>query len=168
MQTEIVPKLLELHNFALKAPTASGKTYLQDMIALTAEQTALIVLPTRALLGERAAGLDALKPQLIHGSSGTNFDDLRAKIVLATAEKAEELLKRRHHFCKYISVVIIDEVHFAAQRQRTYAVIIQLCSYLGIRVCAFSATLPRGLAVTYGLEFVQYRCSDHNISFQCQ
>ena len=120
----MVPKLLHLRNFALRAPTASGKTYLQDAIALTAERTAIIILPTRALLAERATGLEAFKPQLLHGNSGTGLDDLRAKIVLATAEKAEELLKRRHHFCKSISVIVIDEVHIAAERQRTYAVIL--------------------------------------------
>ena len=94
MQAELAPKLLNSHNFALRAPTASGKTYLQDLIALTAEKTAIVILPTRALLAERAAGLAAFKPQLLHGGSAARLDDRLSKIVLATAEKAEELLKR--------------------------------------------------------------------------
>ena len=36
---------------------------------------------------------------------------------------------------------------------------------MGIRVCAFSATLTRGLAVAFDLEFLQYSNSDSNINF---
>jgi helicase len=150
-------------------PTASGKTLIAQLAALTADgpasrrgdrgearrssdasPTAVYVVPLRALATEKAETFDAL-PGVSVGVASGDFDASDEElaghdVVVATAEKVDAAIRHGADWVERVACAVFDEVHLldAPGRGPTLEVTIAKLRRLNpdLQLVALSATVP--------------------------
>ena len=131
-------------------PTASGKTMIAQLAALTADGPAVYVVPLRALATEKAETFDAI-PGISVGVATGDFDATDGElaghdVVVATAEKVDAAIRHEAAWVEQIACAILDEVHVLDQDGRgpTLEVTIAKLRRLNpaVQLVALSATVP--------------------------
>lgn len=133
-------------NVLVAAPTGSGKTVVGDFavhLALTAGRRAFYTTPIKALSNQKFAELRARHGisavGLLTGDNAINGD---APVVVMTTEVLRNMIYERSRALDGLSSVVMDEVHYLADRSRGAVweeVLIQLQP--SVAVAALSATV---------------------------
>ncbi len=120
-QAEAIPLALEGGNLVAAIPTASGKSLIGYCPALRTlhrkEGKVLYIVPLRALASEKAEDFRRFSGLgfSVHMSTGDlDSDDRgldRADIVVATAEKADSMIRHGSPWMEDVRLVIADEIH---------------------------------------------------------
>jgi helicase len=135
-------------------PTASGKTVIAELAALSAIRKGgqvVYVVPLRALASEKYK--DFKKWEKLGFRIELQMGDLDAKflpqkntadILIATAEKCDSILRSRPNWFRDVKLLVIDEIHLiATDRGPTYEILIAKFKKLfeGIQLLGLSATI---------------------------
>ncbi len=155
-QAEAVRRgLFERKNMVIAIPTASGKTLIAEL-AMVKEIVeggkCLYTVPLRALANEKFE--EFRKWEKIGIEVGITTGDYESKdewlsskdIIVATAEKADSLLRNRAGWMKEITCLVVDEIHLldSADRGAVLEVLIAKMRRMNpeLRIIALSATIP--------------------------
>jgi helicase len=157
-QAEAVERgILDGRNMLLSIPTAAGKTLLAELAMLKAAfggKRSLYIVPLRALAAEKYEAFSRFKDLGITvGISTGDFDRKderlgRNKIIVATSEKADSLMRNRAAWVGDISVLVVDEIHLLNDPNRgpTLEMTITKLRKLnfGMQIIGLSATVANG------------------------
>ncbi len=147
--------LFSRNNMVIAVPTASGKTLIAEL-AMVWEAImggkSMYIVPLKALANEKydefksweEIGLDI---GIATGDYESRDDWLGDKdIVVATAEKADSLLRNEARWVRDVSCLVVDEIHMldSAERGPVLEVLIAKMRVINpkIRIIALSATIP--------------------------
>lgn len=120
--------LLEGKNLLVCTPTASGKTLIAELAAMSAivggRGKAVYVVPLRALASEKYADFKRRYGELCR--IALSIGDLDGAdpylegydLIVTTSEKLDSLIRHRAHWLRQISVLIIDEIHLLNDASR--------------------------------------------------
>ncbi len=162
--------LLEGKNLLVCTPTASGKTLIAELAAVSAilkgEGKAVYIVPLKALASEKYKDFkkrygSLMKIALSIGdidSSDSYLSDY--DFIICTAEKLDSLLRHHSPWIKSVKVVIVDEVHLLNDPGRgpTLEILITILRQLlpKMQLIALSATIgnSKELAEWLGAELV--------------
>jgi helicase len=139
-------------SLVLAIPTASGKSlvaYLTILDRAMKGAKALYIVPLRALAQEKYDDLKRFETLgLKVGMSIRDFDSKdtrlnRLDILVATAEKADALIRQGSEFMRDVDVVVADEVHLMNDSHRgpTVEVLLSWFKKRKVQVIALSATI---------------------------
>jgi len=95
-------------------PTASGKTLVAELAALTTPGKTVYVVPLRALASEKYEELSRLPLDvaITTGDYDERDEHLRANdVVVATSEKVDSLVRNGVSWIRDVSCIVLDEVH---------------------------------------------------------
>jgi len=162
--------LLEGKNLLVCTPTSSGKTLIAEFAMLDAilkgRGKALYIVPMKALASEkfrdfksRYGGLIRVALSIGDTDSSDNYL-IEYDIIICTAEKLDSLIRHSAPWIKFISVVIIDEIHMINDPGRgpTLEILITLLREIlkNVQIIALSATIgnPQELASWLKAELV--------------
>ncbi len=155
-QEEAVRKgLFERKNMVIAIPTASGKTLIAEL-AMVHEVLmggkCLYVVPLRALASEKFEEFRKWKKIGVEVGISTGDYDSRDEwlsgknIVVATAEKADSLLRNDAKWIRDVTCLVVDEIHLldSPDRGAVLEVLITKMRTLNpeLRIIALSATIP--------------------------
>ena len=157
-------------NVLMAVPTASGKSLVAYVAALRGVLRggkALYIVPLRALAWEKIEELrEFQKVGLRIGVSLGDFDSSprgleKCDIIVATAEKADSLLRHRAQWLGEVNVVIADEVHLIQDGKRGPVMEVILSRFRSlpqdIQIIALSATIPNSGEIASWLEAVHVK-----------
>jgi helicase len=162
--------LLDFKSLLVCTPTASGKTLIAEIAALeniiSGKGKAVYIVPLKALATEKYKSFKAKYSHLI--KVGISIGDIDSSdsylsnydLIVCTAEKFDSLIRHHTPWLKYVSCLIIDEVHLLndVSRGPTVEIIITLVKHLikDIQLIALSATIgnPQQLAEWLGSELI--------------
>ena len=169
-QTEAIPHVEQGKNVLMAVPTAAGKSLVAYVGALRGALKggkALYIVPLRALAWEKIEELRrfeslGIKVGVSLGDFDSSSNDLsRCQIIVATAEKADSLLRHRAKWLNEVNVVVGDEVHLIqdARRGPTMEVILARFRSLpqDIQIIALSATIPNSSELAEWLRAIHIR-----------
>ncbi len=156
MQKEFFKKYKENKSFVISAPTASGKTFVAEFLALKnvleAHKKVIYTAPLKALASEhykewrKRYSSIGVKIALSTGDFDSSSKYLsRYNIIFTTNEKLDSLITHRAQWLNEIGLLIVDEVHeIGSSRGATLeAVIMKIRSMLPeLKILALSATIP--------------------------
>ncbi len=153
--------------FVVAAPTASGKTLIAEMAALslTLERAGKVVylVPLRALAREKYEDLSGKYSGFgikVMQSTG-DFDSgdpwlADADILVCTNEKLDSLVRHRAPWLKDVRLVIADEIHLLGDGHRgpTLEVVLTRLRLTNpdLRIIALSATIPNADEIAHWLD----------------
>lgn len=155
-QAEAIPKALEGRNLVAAIPTASGKSLIGIVPALSmlAEHRGkvLYIVPLKALAAEKADDFGRFADALgfkVHMSTGDLDSEDRglgdADVVIATSEKADSMLRHRSKWFDGVGLIIADEIHMIHDAGRGPTLEVALTKMMrkipGVQVIALSATI---------------------------
>jgi helicase len=156
--------LLEEKSMLLSIPTAAGKTLLAELAMLKAaveKKRSLYIVPLRALATEKYDTFKKFKSLGIDvGISTGDFDrkDERLgknRIIIATSEKADSLMRNGASWIKDVAVLVVDEIHLldSANRGPTLEMTITKLRKLnpGMQIIGLSATVANGSEIAQWL-----------------
>lgn len=154
--------LLEYKNQLVCTPTASGKTLIAEIAALqhitSGKGKAIYIVPLKALATEKFKSFKERYGHLVKvGMSIGDIDSVDSYLgnfdfIICTAEKFDSLLRHHTPWLKYISCLIVDEIHLLNDPGRgpTVEIILTLIKHLikNIQIIGLSATIgnPEKLA----------------------
>ena len=154
-QSEAMPHVEQGKNVLMAVPTAAGKSlvaYVGALRGVLKGGKTLYIVPLRALAWEKIEELRkfeklGIKVGVSLGDYDSSSNDLaHCQIIVATAEKADSLLRHRVKWLNEVNVVVGDEVHLIqdARRGPTMEVILARFRSLpqDIQIIALSATIP--------------------------
>jgi helicase len=163
--------LLQGANILVCTPTASGKTLIAEMAAakaiLEGKGKAIYIVPLVALASEKAKEFKRKYEGLFKVAlSVGDFDSsdphlMDYDLILCTAEKLDSLIRHHAPWLRFVSVVIVDEVHLLndVSRGPTLEILITLLKKIlpQVQVIALSATIgnPQELAAWLGAALVK-------------
>ncbi len=148
--------LLDLkHSFLISVPTASGKTFISELLMvksiLRGRGKCIYIVPLRALAAEKLEEFKKYESIGIRSAISTgeldttdnwlkNFD-----IIVTTSEKADSLLRHRSEWLTNVAVLVADEIHLIHDGSRgpTLEVTIARLKHLNpdVLVLGLSATI---------------------------
>ena len=149
-------------SFVISAPTASGKTLIAEMAALSVflrkSGKVIYLVPLRALAREkyeeftRKYGETGVKVVQSTGDFDSGGPWLsRADIIICTNEKLDSLIRHRAQWLGGVGLIVADEVHLLGDGHRgpTLEVILTRLRFLNprIRFLALSATIPNSAEI---------------------
>ena len=155
-QVEAIRKgLFERKNMVIAIPTASGKTLIAEL-AMVKEVIdggkCLYTVPLRALANEKFEEFKkwerlGIEVGITTGDYESRDEWLSGKdIIVATAEKADSLLRNKAGWMKEITCLVVDEIHLldSADRGAVLEVLIAKMRRINpkLRIIALSATIP--------------------------
>lgn len=162
--------VLDGKNLLVCTPTSSGKTLVAEFAMLDAilkgRGKALYIVPMRALASEKFKDFKNKYGNLIKIALSMGDIDsadsylIDYDIIICTAEKLDSLIRHRAPWIKFISVVIIDEIHLINDPGRgpTVEILITLLREIlkNVQIIALSATIgnPQELASWLKAELV--------------
>jgi helicase len=162
--------LLEGKSLLVCTPTASGKTLIAELAALTAilnkQGKAVYIVPLKSLATEKYKDFKKrygsyIKVALSIGDSDSGESYLADyDLIICTSEKLDSLLRHRSPWISLVSVVIIDEVHLLndVSRGPTLEILITILRQIlkKVQIIALSATIgnPKELAEWLNAELV--------------
>jgi helicase len=163
--------LLHGKNLLICTPTASGKTLIAEMAAtkaiLEGKGKAIYIVPLVALASEKAKTFKKRYGHLFKiALSVGDFDSsdphlMEYDLIICTAEKLDSLIRHQAPWLRFVSVVIVDEVHLLndVSRGPTLEILITLLKKLlpQVQVIGLSATIgnPEELAKWLGATLVK-------------
>lgn len=163
--------LFEGKNLLVCTPTASGKTLIAEMAAakaiLEGKGKAVYIVPLVALANEKAKDFKKRYGHLFKVAlSVGDFDSsdphlMDYDLIICTAEKLDSLIRHHSPWLRFVSVIIIDEVHLLndVSRGPTLEILITLLKKIlpNAQVIGLSATIgnPKELATWLGAGLVQ-------------
>lgn len=147
--------LLEGKTLLVCTPTASGKTLIAEMAAgksiLEGKGKAVYIVPLVALANEKAKDFKKRYGHLFKVAlSVGDFDSsdphlMDYDLIICTAEKLDSLIRHHAPWLRFVSVVIVDEVHLLndVSRGPTLEILITLLKQIlpGAQIIALSATI---------------------------
>jgi len=147
--------LLDYKNLLVCTPTASGKTLIAEIAALqhitSGKGKVVYIVPLKALASEKFKSFKRQYGHLVKvGMSIGDIDSSDSYLsnydfIICTAEKFDSLLRHHTLWLKYVSCLIVDEVHLLNDPGRgpTVEIIITLIRHLikSIQIIALSATI---------------------------
>jgi len=170
-QKAIDAGLLQGKNLLVCTPTASGKTLIAEMAAgkaiLEGKGKAVYIVPLVALANEKAKSFKARYEGLFKVAlSVGDFDSsdphlMDYDLIICTAEKLDSLIRHHAPWLRFVSVVIVDEVHLLndVSRGPTLEILITLLRKIlsQVQIIALSATIgnPEELATWLGATLVK-------------
>ena len=147
--------LLEGKSLLVCTPTASGKTLIAELAALSSilngKGKAVYIVPLKALASEKFKDFQKRYGRLI--KIALSIGDLDSadsyladyNLIICTSEKLDSLLRHHSPWLRTVSVVIIDEVHLLndAARGPTLEILITILRQLlkNLQIIALSATI---------------------------
>lgn len=146
--------LLKSGNMILSTPTASGKTFTAELAlakTLSSGKKAIYIVPLRALAYEKYT--EFKKYEKLGYTVRLEVGDLDSKkhshkprfdILVATAEKADSIMRSRPEWFREVGILILDEIHLiGSDRGPVYEIIATKLRtmYPDIRVIGLSATI---------------------------
>jgi len=155
-QEEAVKRgLFERRNMVVAVPTASGKTLIAEL-AMVWEVInggkCLYIVPLRAIANEKYEEFKkweeiGVEVGIATGDYGSRDEWLGDKdIVVATAEKADSLLRSGAEWIENVTCLVVDEIHLidSADRGSVLEVLIAKMRVRNpeVRIIALSATIP--------------------------
>lgn len=154
-QERAVPLVLRGRSLVLAVPTASGKSLVAYLAAVTRvlrdRGKVLYIVPLRALAAEKLEDLQRFERLGVRvGMSIGDYDDSDRRIdeldiLVATSEKADAIMRHRSEWVGSISLVIADEVHLMNDPDRgpTLEITLTKLRMLNpkVQVIALSATV---------------------------
>ncbi len=163
-QAEAVQKgLLQGKNLLMSVPTAAGKTLIAELCMIRSillqGGRCLYIVPLKALASEKYNDFKnkysslGIEVGLAVGDADTPLPHLnRQKILVATAEKVDSLLRSRASgLINSLSVVVLDEIHFINDGSRgpTLEILTARIKQLnpGIQILALSATISNAAEI---------------------
>ena len=162
--------LLEGKNLLVCTPTSSGKTLVAEFAMLDAilkgRGKALYIVPMKALASEKFRDFKNRYGELIRVALSIGDTDssdnylIDYDLIICTAEKLDSLIRHSAPWIKFISVVIIDEIHMINDPGRgpTLEILITLLREIlkKVQIIALSATIgnPEELASWLRAELV--------------
>jgi len=163
--------LFEGSNLLVCTPTASGKTLIAEMAAaksiLEGRGKAVYIVPLVALANEKAKDFRKRYGHLFNVAlSVGDFDSsdphlMDYDLIICTAEKLDSLIRHHAPWLRFVSVVIVDEVHLLndVSRGPTLEILITLLKKIlpQSQIIALSATIgnPEELAKWLGAKLVK-------------
>ena len=163
--------LLQGKNLLICTPTASGKTLIAEMAAakaiLEGKGKAVYIVPLVALASEKAKDFKKKYEGLLKVAlSVGDFDSsdphlIDYDLVICTAEKLNSLIRHHAPWLRFVSVVIVDEVHLLndVSRGPTLEILITLLKKVlpQVQIIGLSATIgnPEELAAWLGATLVK-------------
>jgi helicase len=141
-------------------PTASGKTLIATLAALSADGPGLYIVPLRALAREKYETFDALPGVDVAISTG-DFDSPAEElaghdVVVATAEKVDSAIRNGATWVDDLACVVVDEVHLLGSAERGPTLEVTLATLRrrtpDAQVVALSATVPNAAEVADWLD----------------
>jgi helicase len=163
--------LLHGKNLLICTPTASGKTLIAEMAAtkaiLEGKGKAIYIVPLVALASEKAKTFKKRYEHLFKiALSVGDFDSsdphlMDYDLIICTAEKLDSLIRHQAPWLRFVSAVIVDEVHLLndVSRGPTLEILITLLKKLlpQVQVIGLSATIgnPEELAKWLGATLVK-------------
>jgi len=147
--------LFEGKNLLVCTPTASGKTLIAELAALSAilngKGKAVYIVPLKALASEKYNDFKKRYGALIKiaisigdtDSSGTYLSDY--DLIVCTAEKLDSLLRHHSPWLSSVKVVVVDEIHLLNDPKRgpTLEILITILKQLlpKMQLIGLSATI---------------------------
>jgi len=163
--------LFDFKNQLVCTPTASGKTLIAEFAAIqhitNSRGKAVYIVPLKALASEKYKSFKERYGHLVKvgisvGDIDSNDSYLgNSDFIICTAEKFDSLLRHHTPWLKYISCLIVDEVHLLNDPGRgpTVEIILTLIMHLikNIQIIALSATIgnPKQLADWMKAELIE-------------
>ncbi|WP_135821518.1 DEAD/DEAH box helicase [Halostella litorea] len=141
-------------------PTASGKTFVAQLAMLTADGTALFIVPLRALAAEKYEAFADL-PGVSVGIATGDFDAPDEElgehdVVVATSEKVDSAIRNGANWVENVGCAVVDEIHLldSPDRGPTLEVTIAKLQRLApdLQVVGLSATVANADAVADWLD----------------
>lgn len=170
-QKAIDAGLLQGKNLLICTPTASGKTLIAEMASVKAilegKGKAIYIVPLVALASEKAKEFKRrydglLKVALSVGDFDSSDPHLMDyDLVICTAEKLDSLIRHHAPWLRFVSTVVIDEIHLLndVSRGPTLEILITLLKKLlpQVQLIGLSATIgnPEELAAWLGAMLVK-------------
>lgn len=163
--------LLEYKNQLICTPTASGKTLIAEMAAIqhitSGKGKAIYIVPLKALASEKYKSFKERYGHLV--KVGMSVGDIDSSdnylgnfdFIICTAEKFDSLLRHHTPWLKYISCLIVDEIHLLNDPGRgpTVEIILTLIKHLikNIQIIGLSATIgnPKQLSDWLDAELIE-------------
>ena len=155
-QAEAIPIALEGRNLVAAIPTASGKSLIGMVPALSilsrGEGKVLYIVPLKALASEKRDDFLMFAEPMgfrVHMSTGDLDSDDRglegADVVVATSEKADSMIRHGSRWMDGVRLVIADEIHMIHDPGRGPTLEVALTKMMrknrGMQVIALSATI---------------------------
>jgi helicase len=147
-------RLMEGESLVICTPTASGKTVIAELAALSALKKGgqvVYVVPLRALASEKFKEFRkweklGFRVELQMGDLDAKFLPQKntADILIATAEKCDSILRSRPNWFRDVKLLVIDEIHLiTTDRGPTYEILIAKFKKLfkDVQVLGLSATV---------------------------
>jgi len=147
--------LLDFKSLLVCTPTASGKTLIAEIAALqnitSGRGKVVYIVPLKALANEKFRSFKERYGKLV--KIAISIGDLDSSdsyladydFIICTAEKFDSLLRHHAPWLRYVSCMIVDEVHLLndAGRGPTLEVVITLVRHLikNLQIIALSATI---------------------------
>lgn len=156
--------LFDNKNLLIAIPTASGKTLVAEMAMhhhIARGGRALYIVPLKALAAEKYAEFNGKQASvgIATGDYDRRDESLgRNRIIIATSEKVDSLLRNEVRWLSSVSLLVVDEVHLIDEERRgpTLELVIAKLRSLnpGMQVIALSATIGNPDALAGWLEAV--------------
>lgn len=162
--------LLERKNLLVCTPTASGKTLVAELAAVSSiakgEGKAVYIVPLKALASEKFKDFkkrygSIMKVALSIGDTDSADPYLAGyDFIITTSEKLDSLIRHQSDWIRSISTVVIDEIHLMNDPGRgpTLEILITILRKLlpKAQIIALSATIgnPKELAAWLGAKLV--------------
>lgn len=162
--------LLEGKNLLVCTPTGSGKTLAAEIAALNSiyskRSKALYIVPLKALATEKYKDFKKKYPDIkvalsIGDQDASDGYLAEYDLIITVSEKLDSLLRHHCPWLKFVSVVIVDEIHLLNDPSRgpTLEVVITLLRLLikEMQVVGLSATIgnPKELAAWLNAELIE-------------
>lgn len=160
-QKAIKAGLFDGKNLLVCTPTASGKTLIAEFASLNSIYNnigkAIYIVPLKALASEKYKEFKARYPDvkiaLSIGDTDSNDSYLeKYDMIITTSEKLDSLIRHHTPWLRYVSVVIVDEIHLLNDSSRgpTLEIIITILKKVlkKMQLIGLSATIgnPKELA----------------------
>ncbi len=146
--------VMDGESLVVSTPTASGKTVIAELAALSAMRQGgqvVYIVPLRALASEKYEDFKkweklGFRVDLQMGDLDSKFLPQRntADIVIATAEKCDSILRSRPNWFRDVRLLVIDEIHLiTTDRGPTYEILIAKFKkmFQDIQILGLSATI---------------------------
>uniref|UniRef100_A0A7J2TH85 ATP-dependent DNA helicase Hel308 n=1 Tax=Archaeoglobus fulgidus TaxID=2234 RepID=A0A7J2TH85_ARCFL len=154
-QAEAIPYISSRENLILAIPTAAGKTLVAE-IAMISEilrnGKCLYITPFKALASEKFESFKkweriGIKIGIATGDYEETEEHLAdSDIIIATAEKADSLLRNKAFWLKNVTCLVVDEIHMLDSEDRGHTLEIFIAKMRKLKpdiwIIALSATAP--------------------------
>tara|TARA_Y100000310_G_C20695151_1_gene825152 strand:+ start:922 stop:1578 length:657 start_codon:yes stop_codon:yes gene_type:complete len=163
--------LLDFKSQLICTPTASGKTFIAELAAINHitnnKGKVIYIVPLKALASEKFKNFKARYENFfrialsIGDRDGADAYLTEYDLIICTAEKLDSLIRHHTPWLKYVSLVVIDEIHLMNDPGRgpTLEILITILREIlkNVQIIGLSATIgnPKELSTWLKAELVE-------------